>query len=76
VAAVLYLRILLIDRTGKANPRRGIEGLTISHPPTQAEAQALRDKAEELASDLRALSTLIHSLRTALVAEGLVKGSA
>jgi hypothetical protein len=47
---------------------------------TQAEVQALRDKAEELADDLRALSTLtcrpkprrrlIHSLRTAAVAVG------
>jgi len=44
-----------------------IGGLTISDPPTQAELQALRDKCEELADDLRNLSTLIHSLRTALV---------
>jgi len=48
--------------------------LLISAPPTQAEVQALRDKAEELADDLRNLSTLIHSLRTALIAEGLIKG--
>jgi len=53
-----------------------IGGLTVSDPPTQAEVQALRDKAEELADDVRALSTLIHSLRTALVTEGVVKGSA
>ena len=51
-----------------------IGGLTISDPPTQAEVLALRDKAEELADDLRNLSTLIHSLRTALVAVGVVKG--
>ena len=44
-----------------------ISGLTISNPPTQAEVQALRDKCEELADDVRALSTLIHALRTALV---------
>jgi hypothetical protein len=44
-----------------------IAGLTISDPPT---------KAEELADDVRNLSTLIHSLRTALVAEGLIKGGA
>ena len=53
-----------------------IGGLTISNPPTQAEVQALRDRCEELADDVRALSTLVHALRTALVAEGLVKGSA
>ncbi|MCL4180069.1 MAG: hypothetical protein KJ072_20270 [Verrucomicrobia bacterium] len=53
-----------------------IAGLTISDPPTQAEAEALRDACEELADDVRALSTLIHSLRTALVAEGLIKGEA
>jgi len=53
-----------------------IGGLTISDPPTQAEVQALRDACEELADGLRALSTLIHSLRTALVAVGVVKGEA
>ena len=52
-----------------------IGALTISDPPTQAEIQALRDKCEELADDLRALSALVHELRGALVASGLVKGS-
>jgi hypothetical protein len=33
-----------------------------SDPPTQIEVQALRDKAEELADDVRALSTLVHAL--------------
>jgi len=51
-----------------------IGGLTISDLPTQAEVQALRDKAEELVDDVRNLSTLIHSLRTALVGEGFIKG--
>ena len=46
----------------------------MSNPTTAADVQSLRDKTEHLPSDLRALSTLIHSLRTALVAEGLVKG--
>jgi hypothetical protein len=41
--------------------------------PTQAEVQALRDKTE-LADDVRALSALVHALRGALVAEGLMKG--
>jgi len=49
-------------------------GLLISDPPTQAEVQALRDKCEELADDVRALATLVHALRGALVAVGCVKG--
>ena len=53
-----------------------IGGLTISNPPTQAEVQALRDKCEDLADDVRALSTLVHALRGALVAVGVVKGGA
>jgi len=53
-----------------------IGGLTISDPPTQAEVQALRDACEELADDVRALSTLVHALRTALVNSGLIKGGA
>ena len=53
-----------------------IGGLTISDPPTQAEVQALRDRCEELADDVRALSALVHVLRGALVAVGVVKGGA
>jgi hypothetical protein len=53
-----------------------IGGLTISDPPTQAEVQALREKCEELADDVRALTTLVHALRGALVAVGVVKGGA
>jgi hypothetical protein len=58
------------------NTNGEIGGLTISDPPTQAEIQALRDKCEELADDVRALSTLVHALRGALVAVGVVNGSA
>jgi hypothetical protein len=36
----------------------------------------MRDKCVELADDVRNLSTLIHSRRTALVGEGLIKGGA
>jgi len=53
-----------------------IGGLTISDPPTQAEVQALGDKCEELADDVRALSALVHALRGALVSVGVVKGGA
>jgi len=51
-------------------------GLTISDPPTQAEVQALRDAYQELADDVRGLSTLVRALQTALVNSGLIKGSA
>ena len=54
----------------------GKENAGIGSPPTQAEVQALRDKAEELADDVRALSTLVHALRGALVTVGVVKGGA
>jgi hypothetical protein len=53
-----------------------IGGLTISDPPTQGEVQALRDKCEELADDVRALATLVNALRGALVSVGVVKGGA
>jgi hypothetical protein len=36
--------------------------------PTQAEVQALRDRCEQLADDVRALSTLVHALQGPLVA--------
>lgn len=38
--------------------------------------QALRDKCEELADDVRVLSALVHALRGALVAVGVVRGEA
>lgn len=58
---------------GNANSE--ISDLTISASYTQAEVQALRDKCEELADDVRALSALVHAQRTALVNAGLIKGS-
>ena len=59
---------------GNANSE--ISGLTIGATYSQSEVQALRDKCEELADDVRALSTLLHSIRTALVSCGVIKGSA
>jgi len=53
---------------------RGFLSFWRKDPPTQAEAQALRDKCEELADDLRALLALVHALRGALVTVGVVKG--
>jgi hypothetical protein len=57
------------------NTDGAIGGLTISDPPIQAEVQALRDACEELADDVRALSTLVHALRSALISVGVIKGS-
>jgi hypothetical protein len=58
------------------NVNGAIAALTFSSTPTQAEAVALRDACETLADDVRALSTLIHAMRTGLVAHGLIKGAA
>ena len=53
-----------------------IGGLTISDPTTQTEVQALRDRTEELADDVRSLAPLVHVLRGALFTVGVVKGGA
>ncbi|MEX3009013.1 hypothetical protein [Hoeflea sp. TYP-13] len=58
------------------NTDNEIGGLTFSATPTQAEVEALRDKCEELADDLRNMHTLQDELRTALVNLGLIKGAA
>ncbi len=58
------------------NTDNEIGGLTLSLIYSQAEVQALRDKCEELADDLRNLSTLVHALRTALINALVIKGSA
>ena len=58
------------------NTNGEIGGLTFSNPPTQAECQALRDKCEELADDVRAVVTLLHALRSAGVSLGTINGSA
>jgi hypothetical protein len=59
-----------------SNVDGAIGGLTVSDPPAQVEVQALRDKCEELGDDVRALTALVHALRGALVAVGVVKGVA
>jgi len=58
------------------NADNEIGGLSFSGGYTQAEVEALRDKAEELADDVRALSALLHALRIAGVNVGLWKGAA
>ncbi len=59
---------------GNANAEIG--GLTISAAYSQSEVEALRDKCEELADDVRALSTLLHQIRTDLITFGAIKGAA
>jgi hypothetical protein len=58
------------------NTNSEIGGLTISAAYSQVEVQALRDKCEELADDVRALSVLLHQIRTDLISFGAIKGSA
>jgi len=58
------------------NTDNEIGGLTLSLMYSQAEVQSLRDKCEELADDVRNLSTLVHALRTALINALVIKGSA
>lgn len=58
------------------NTNGAVGGLTLGSSYSQSEVQALRDACETLADDVRALSTLVHALRTALVNTGLIKGAA
>lgn len=58
------------------NTDNEIGGLTISATYSQSEVTALRDKCEELADDVRNLSTLIHAIRSAGVSLGAWKGAA
>ncbi len=58
------------------NADNEIGGLAIGGSYSQSEVQALRDKTEELADDMRGLSTLLHAIRSALVTLGIIKGSA
>jgi hypothetical protein len=52
--------------------RKGVRP-TVSDPPTQAEVQSLRGKAEKLADDVKALEVLTHALGAALLAMELGK---
>lgn len=81
--AVQELQGNLTEQAGAAqaavtlgNTDNEISGLTISVGYSQTEVQALRDKCEELADDVRNLSTLVHALRTALINANIIKGSA
>jgi hypothetical protein len=58
------------------NVNGAIAGLTVSDPPTQAEVTALRDACETLADDVRALSVLLHQIRSDLITAAILKGSA
>lgn len=58
-----------------ANEDGDIGNLTFT-TPTQGEVEALRDKCEILADDVRAIGALLNQLRGDLVTLGLVKGEA
>lgn len=58
------------------NTDNEIGGLMMGATYSQAEVQALRDKCEELADDVRAISILLHRVRTDLIAFGVIKGAA
>lgn len=53
-----------------------IGGLTISAAYDQLEVQALRDKCEELADDLRNIHVLLERMRTDGITTGIWKGAA
>ncbi len=81
--AILEIQGNLTEQAGAAqaavtlgNTDNEIGDLTIGIVYSRAEVQALRDKCEELADDVRNLSTLIHALRTALINANIIKGSA
>ena len=81
--AVQELQGNLTEQAGAAqaavtlgNTDSEIGGLTIGAVYSRAEVRALRDKCEELADDVRNLSTLVHALRTALINANIIKGSA
>lgn len=59
------------DPAAMGNADGEIGGLSFSNPPTQAECNALRDKCEELADDVRAIHTTLSALVDSLQARGL-----
>ena len=67
----------IFDKTDVSDPAEmgnadgEIAALTFSDPPTQAECQALRDKCEELADDVRALHGTVGDLIDSLQARDL-----
>jgi len=60
------------DPTTMGNTNSEIGGLTFSDPPTQAECEALRDKCEELADDVRNIHTTLTALIDSLQAREIV----
>jgi hypothetical protein len=57
----------------------GADTVDITTVPAKADVESLRDKCEELADDVRALSVLAHAIRAALIPTtgvGLIKGAA
>ena len=68
----LYDKTSVSDPTAMGNADNEIGSLTFSATPTQAECNALRDKCEELADDVRNIHTTLTSLIDSLQARELV----
>jgi hypothetical protein len=58
----LYNKTEVSDPTAMGNTNGEIAGLTFSATPTQAECEALRDKCEELADDVRNIHSTLSGL--------------
>jgi len=70
--ATLWSKQQAVTRENSAN---AIGGLTFSDPPTQAELEALSSACETVAAEVRAISSLIHSLQAAGVTLGIWAGA-
>lgn len=66
------IKTSVADLGALGNANGEIAGLTFSATPTQAECEALRDKCEEAADDMRAIATKLNALLDALQSYGLV----
>jgi hypothetical protein len=68
----IYSAVTVAVPAAMGNANSEISGLTFSATPTQAECNALRDKCEELADDVRVIHATLTALINSLKARGLV----
>lgn len=66
---------VVADPAATGNADSEIGGLTFSASPSQAECEALRDKCEELADDVRALRATLLAVTNALQARFIVSAT-
>lgn len=69
------VQAVLADPAAMGNANGEIAALTFSATPTQAEAEALRDKCEELADDVRVVHAALTAAINALQARALVSAT-